>query len=212
MSPFFPPLFVQPGFGDMPVGAVIAFAGAAVDAAAASPPTRGGVDSLGWMACDGRLLNAHLYPELFAVLGHLYGGTDGQFALPDYRGYFLRGVDDGAGRDGDAGQRTDPAGGADLDQGVGSLQRDALQTHDHLYRSAPAPATASPSGTAAGAPAGQLALTEGGPTSSLTAPGAVNVSQTETRPKNVYVHYLIKFTYGLRPQQPFHRHHRKESS
>lgn len=210
MIPILPSFFIQPGFGDMPVGAVIAFAGTAVNALDASPPTASSIEELGWMVCDGRTLDTHLYPQLFVVLGYLYGGAGDQFKVPDYRGYFMRGVDDGAGRDGDAGTRTDPAGGAALNPGVGSVQKDALQTHEHIYKSAPAPAAPSQTGSAAGAPAGQPALTQGGPTDSLSPPGGVNVSATETRPKNVAVNYLIKFTYGLRQQQPFHRRHQKE--
>jgi microcystin-dependent protein len=198
MSPILPPFFIQPGFGDMPVGAVIAFAGAAANSAS--------IEDLGWMVCDGRELQVASYPQLFVVLGNLYGGAERTFKLPDYRGYFLRGLDDGAGRDGDAGKRTDPSGGGGLNQGVGSRQTDALQTHEHIYKSAPAPATPSQGGAAAGAPPGQPTLTEGGPTDSLAAPGGVRVSTSETRPKNVYVNYLIKFTYGLRLSSHFHRH------
>ncbi|NBV15060.1 phage tail protein [Janthinobacterium sp.] len=91
MSASFPqPPYVAPhGLGDTPVGAVIAFAGAHAGE---------GLESQGWMECDGRMLASHLYPELFVVLGYLYGGADGQFGLPDYRGAFLRGEDAGAAR------------------------------------------------------------------------------------------------------------------
>jgi hypothetical protein len=41
-------------------------------------------------------------------------------ALPDLRGYFLRGMDQGAGRDPDGGGRS-----------VGSFQADALAAHQH---------------------------------------------------------------------------------
>jgi len=203
MSAILPPFFIQPGFGDMPVGAVIAFAGPVSASTDPSPPGGSSVEDLGWMVCDGRELQTAIYPQLFVVLRYLYGGSGNSFRLPDYRGYFLRGLDGGAGRDGDAGQRTDPAGGTGLNQGVGSVQLDALQKHEHIYKSAPAPATPSSAGSAAGAPPGQPTLTEGGPTDSLAPPGGVHVSTSETRPKNVYVNYLIKFTYGLRLQQPF---------
>ena len=48
----------------------------------ASPNTPGG-----WAPCDGRLLNIADYPDLFNVLGTLYGG-DGEttFGIPDLRG------------------------------------------------------------------------------------------------------------------------------
>lgn len=80
--PALPPFLAQPGFGDTPVGAVVAFAG---DVAG------GQIEASGWMPCDGRMLDAASYPELFVVLGYLYGGADAQFCVPDYRGSLLRG-------------------------------------------------------------------------------------------------------------------------
>ena len=74
----------QPVFGDTPVGAVVAFAGAS-----AGPGAGPGLESQGWMVCDGRMLAVEDYPQLYMVLGYLYGGADGQFRLPDYRGGFL---------------------------------------------------------------------------------------------------------------------------
>ncbi len=84
------------------------------------------------------------YQSLFFALGTAHGQGDGSttFNLPDYRGYFLRGADLGAGHDPDAGNRTSlgpvPA------SGVGSLQGDATRipnnfqveqngAHSHLY-------------------------------------------------------------------------------
>jgi microcystin-dependent protein len=42
---------------------------------------------IGWMMCQGQVLNVAEYPQLFANLGNAFGG-DGKvtFALPDYRG------------------------------------------------------------------------------------------------------------------------------
>lgn len=64
----------------------------------------------GWMLCDGRPLKSSEYPELFEKIGKAHGdGTVGRdlaakvegydFNLPDYRGYYLRGVDGGSNRD-----------------------------------------------------------------------------------------------------------------
>jgi microcystin-dependent protein len=140
------------------------------------------IEALGWMVCDGRSLEATRYPELFGVLGYLYGGKDGTFSLPDYRGLFLRGVDAGSGMDPDTSQRTATQGGSTA--GVGSMQCDALQTHQHNYEAVPVAAT-SEGGDAGGAPGTQT------PTSAPVSPA--RVSQNETRPKNVYVHYLIRY-------------------
>lgn len=70
-----------------PVGSVYTFAGATV-------PT-------GWLKCNGALLSRTTYAALFSVIGTTYGAGDGAttFALPDLRGEFVRGVDDGRGVD-----------------------------------------------------------------------------------------------------------------
>lgn len=196
------PFFVRPGFGDAPVGSVLAFAGTLGDGGsspAGAPHTTSPLEAWGWMYCDGRTLPTHLYPELFAALGYVYGGSGAQFKIPDLRGYFLRGTGTGSQVDPDQSQRTVPPGGQGEAAGVGSIQQFAMQTHEHIYDSAPAPATPSQQGTAAGAPSATQTLTSGGPTSSLAPPGNVKVSQFETRPVNVYVNYIIKFTYGLLP-------------
>ena len=70
-----------------PTGSVYTFAGSTV-------PT-------GWLKCNGALLSRTTYASLFAVIGTTYGAGDGSttFALPDLRGEFVRGVDDGRGVD-----------------------------------------------------------------------------------------------------------------
>lgn len=69
-----------------PVGSVIAFA-------AATPPT-------GWFSCNGQYLSRASYPRLFAVIGTTFGSSDSSnFRLPDLRGEFVRGWDEGRGVD-----------------------------------------------------------------------------------------------------------------
>ena len=70
-----------------PTGSVYTFAGSTV-------PT-------GWLKCNGALLSRTTYASLFAVIGTTYGAGDGSttFALPDLRGEFVRGADDGRGVD-----------------------------------------------------------------------------------------------------------------
>lgn len=201
------PFFCRPAFGDLPVGSVTAFAGtlgppdSASPAAAVSPAayTTNPLEAWGWMVCDGRTLPCVDYPELFAVLGYVYGGADDNFNIPDYRGYFLRGIGAGTRNDPDIDQRSQPPGGQGASDGVGSIQPFAVQTHEHTYSSAPTPSATSPSGTAAGAPSVASTLTTGGPVAGAGQAQAVQVSPNETRPLNVYVNYLIKFTYGLPP-------------
>ena len=197
------PFFSRPQFGDLPVGAITAFAGAlsapySDPQSTTSPPSMGvtgPIEAWGWMLCDGRSLECAQYPELFAVLGYTYGGSGNTFNIPDYRGYFLRGVGTGTNNDPDMATRTAPPGGQS--SGVGSTQSFAMQMHEHTYKTAPAPASAA-SGDPAAAPATTTAPTQGGPIPAQGQSGPVLVSQYETRPLNIYVNYLIKFTYGLR--------------
>lgn len=187
--------------GDTPVGSVVAFAGQLGDpvppgpASAAAVGTTSPIEATGWMACDGRSLDGTAYPELFAVLGYLYGGSGGSFNIPNYAGYFLRGLNGADGVDPDTASRKAQPGGSQA--GVGSTQGFALQTHEHNYTTA-AVATASPSGeVTAATTAGKLLTVDDPATTSGAA--AVQVSQYETRPVNIYVNYIIKFTSAMRP-------------
>jgi microcystin-dependent protein len=109
----------QSGPGLAPSGAVLAFAGS-------SAPD-------GWLLCDGSAISRTQYASLFAAIGTAHGSGDGTttFELPDYRGRFLRGVDQGQGRDADAATRTAAAPGGNAGDAVGSLEEDALRSHDH---------------------------------------------------------------------------------
>ncbi|EKS6731176.1 tail fiber protein [Enterobacter mori] len=71
------------------VGMVSAFA-------ANSAPT-------GWLAANGSLVSRFTYARLFSRIGTIFGAGDGSttFALPDMRGEFIRGWDNGRGIDSD---------------------------------------------------------------------------------------------------------------
>ncbi len=72
----------------------------------------------GWMECDGRALSRTIFVELFNKIGTAFGAGDGisTFNIPDLRGRFIRGLDDGTG----------------IDPGriLGSEQIDAFQGHE----------------------------------------------------------------------------------
>jgi hypothetical protein len=112
--------------GRVPVGTVAAFAG---DARTTIPQ--------GWLLCDGAEVSRDQYPELFAAIGTVYsaGNRATTFHLPDYRGLFLRGVDDpdgrggkdAAGRDPEAGDRRHMRTGELAGGGVGTVQGDATR-------------------------------------------------------------------------------------
>jgi len=95
----------------------------------------------GWLYCNGDIVSRKGYEDLFNVIGHNFGNRigkleydpDRQFFLPDLRGRFVRGVDDGVGRDPDAAQRTDMQSSTPR-PGIGSVQPDALRRHSHEYR------------------------------------------------------------------------------
>jgi microcystin-dependent protein len=157
-----------------PAGTVISFAGSNVP--------------VGYLVCDGSAVSSTTYPELYAAIGTTWGGNATNFNLPDLRGQFLRGQDSGAGVDPDVAARKDIDGNVVGDV-VGSYQDDELSGHVHgLY-------------------------TEGGTTNAITvaAPNGVwnqvgkassnkentvSITSTggnETRPKNAYVLFMIKY-------------------
>ncbi len=70
-----------------PIGTVIAHA-------ANTPPT-------GWLECNGAVISRTTYANLFSIIGTVWGSGDGSttFNLPDFRGEFLRGWDNGRGID-----------------------------------------------------------------------------------------------------------------
>lgn len=76
-------------------------------------------DPEGYLYCNGQAVSRTEYSELFAEVGITYGAGDGltTFNLPDFRGYFPRGFDDGR--------------GLDTGRVFGSEQDDELGSHDH---------------------------------------------------------------------------------
>ena len=172
----------------MPVGTISAYAGPlGVEQDAGAGP----IEASGWMLCDGRALEADNFPELFAVLGYLYGGSGRIFYIPDYRGAFLRGTDLGSGQDPDAMIRMPARGGSG--PGVGSTQQSALQDHAHLYQGLGGGGGYEQGGAGAMPRSG---LNTGGAVREGSA-DPVRTSPRETRPANIAVNYLIKFTNGF---------------
>ncbi len=88
----------------------------------------------GWIAADGQAISRTTYAELFAEINTMYGVGDGSttFDIPDYRGEFLRGWDNGKGSDPDAALRIDRGDGATGDV-VGSRQIDEFKSHTHTF-------------------------------------------------------------------------------
>jgi microcystin-dependent protein len=170
-----------------PPGTIVAFGGPIVPS--------------GWLLCDGASVKRADYPGLFTAIGTVHGAGDGAstFNLPDYRGIFLRGADSGASRDPDATRRTAPMPGGNFGDLVGSVQTDALGSHSHpvldpghahsVYATYPGQNLATggflyAGGSMSGGPATPNAETG----VSVQAAGGL-----ESRPKNAYVNYIIKY-------------------
>ena len=76
----------------------------------------------GWLKANGAAVSRTTYADLFAAIGTAFGAGDGSttFNLPDMRGEFPRGWDDGR--------------GVDDGRGFGSVQDHQFQDHTHLAR------------------------------------------------------------------------------
>lgn len=71
----------------VPVGTIIPFAGTLTNL-----PN-------GWIACDGAAYSPSTYPDLYDQIKYTYGQVGVNYMVPDTRGLFLRGLDNGATRD-----------------------------------------------------------------------------------------------------------------
>ena len=74
---------------------------------------------LGYLKANGATISRTTYARLFTAIGTTFGAGDGSttFNLPDLRGEFIRGWDDGR--------------GVDSGRVLGSLQLDSIQEHRH---------------------------------------------------------------------------------
>lgn len=194
---------------DIPAGTVVAFAGTVEgDSIDQNPPLP--VEIIpGWMLCNGAELDRNLVANkpLFTAIQYAHGrGNGNNFRLPDYRGYFLRGVDRGSGRDPDIGLRMkpNPTSGNDGNR-VGSVQSfgtsmpntpfktSIVENHTH----------GDPTWNGQGGPY-ELAVENRGPggcdygaQSAPTTPAgehshSILGGDKETRPSNAYVNWIIK--------------------
>jgi phage-related tail fiber protein len=145
-------------------------------------------EPVGWLECDGAAVSRTTYTNLYAVTGDLHGEGDGSttFNVPDLRGRFARGWDHTAGNDPDAASRTAPATGGSAGDMVGSVQDDAYESHTHTY-SLVDEGYGSGGGPDFGAGNDKDydgTVTTGDPDSAMG---------SETRPKNLYMMYCIKY-------------------
>ena len=129
----------------------------------------------GWLKANGAAISRTTYAALFAAIGTTYGAGDGRttFNLPDLRGEFVRGWDDG--------RQVDSA------RVLGSRQSDALQQHSHELPNDTDLLTASRGG-AIGHGGANTRGTHTRPLGNVT--GARTAA--ETRPRNIALLGIIK--------------------
>lgn len=137
----------------LPSGVVVPFSGSAVP--------------IGWLECNGSAVSRTTYANLFAAIGTLWGIGDGSttFNLPETRGEFIRGYDNGR--------------GIDSGRAFASSQADDIKAHTHSvtgYAGVNASTTRIDAGVMSGESGNSTGSTGG----------------TETRPRNVSVMYIIK--------------------
>lgn len=159
----------------------------------------------GWLFCDGSAVSRATYSDLFGVIGNQHGSGDGSttFNLPDHRGQFHRGVDDGTGNDPDSTTRTAANPGGATGDLVGSVQGTATarpaggqfttdSQGDHVHSIDHVPTESSHSYVSASHYAawnqGSADTDSGGGHSHSTTAGG---GDADTCPINVYVNYLI---------------------
>lgn len=78
----------------------------------------------GWLLCNGSAVSRSTYADLYAVIGNTHGEGNGSttFNVPDFCGRFLRGMDDGQGRDPNAASRTAMNTGGNTGDAIGTVQ------------------------------------------------------------------------------------------
>ena len=178
------------------IGAVIAYAGTEESLAT--------LKAKGWLLCDGQLYDRTLehgrFQNLFNAIGTSWGGDGGnKFAVPDFRGQFLRGVSGVLLTDPDKDlrepSRPDLHSQGNRGNAVGSKQSDTLQGHHHAIRWEANPSTGrEPNNTDGGGERHGIystSLAVLGPTTDGQN-GEPRIS-SETRPINTYVYYIIKY-------------------
>ena len=139
---------------DVPVGAILAFA-------SDTPPD-------GWLECNGAEVSRTDYADLFNVIGTTFGAGDGSttFNLPDLRGEFIRGWDNGR--------------GVDSERVFGSWQADELRSHNHSIQG--------------NNYSGEIIVTiEGSSSQPLHTAYTGYTGGSETRPRNVALMFCIKY-------------------
>ena len=139
----------------------------------------------GFLACSGQLISRTTYASLFAIIGTTYGAGDGSttFALPDLRGEFIRGWDNGRGVDTGRGFASAQAG--DNASHTHSASSDTHAGHTHSYNQPAAGAIAGYGTQGNGNYWSSAAATSGSSGAHSHVITVTATGGTETRPRNV---------------------------
>ena len=164
----------------------------------------------GYLECNGQSVSRTTYAALFAVIGTQYGGSGNNFNVPDLRGEFIRGFDNGR--------------GVDPSRSIGTLQGDDNKLHLHSINITSQPVTlvgsidgigegflasGSASGVFSKKPDGTRTITESSDVASSVAGVNFNANHShaitgntansggdgitgESRPRNIAMMYIIK--------------------
>ena len=164
----------------------------------------------GYLECNGQTLSRSTYAALFAIIGTQYGAPSGStFKVPDLRGEFIRGFDNGR--------------GVNPNRSIGSLEGDDNKLHNHAIDITSQPVTlvgsidgigegflasGSASGVFSKKPDGSRTITETDSTSFVagvnfnanhshaitgnTANSGGDGVTGESRPRNIAMMYVIK--------------------
>ena len=129
----------------------------------------------GYLECDGSAVSRTTYADLFAAIGTTWGSGNGSstFNVPDLRGEFVRGWDNGR--------------GVDTDRAFASAQGDQLQEHSHEIVVGQ---------QNVGDPPNPITVRHfyigGGPNEETETDGNTGNFGSETRPRNIAMMYVIK--------------------
>ena len=122
----------------------------------------------GWLKANGAAVSRTTYAALFAAIGTTFGVGDGSttFGLPDLRGEFVRGWDDGR--------------GVDSGRAFGSGQSDEIKSHSHAVNANNAGGRFTSTGDSGVYASGYSAVT-------------ASTGGAETRPRNIALLACIKY-------------------
>lgn len=124
----------------------------------------------GWLECNGAAVSRTTFAALFAAVGTTFGVGDGSttFNVPEMRGEFARGWDNGR--------------GIDTGRAFGSAQAGAVEAHTHSISPPSSDGTTGQGNTATGIGGSEV----------VTPYNTGSTGGTETRPRNIALMFIIK--------------------